>query len=428
MKISIISNLYPPHVLGGYELGCAEIAELLVRAGHEVEVSTSRVAGRLHRYPEPAGAARVRPIFAPVFEYEEQHALHASPEWRTRRARAFAGIIPDNVSALLEHWRTFQPDAVWAFNLAGLGTLGMLECLAYAGVPAMVHHMDFLDVLLTAYQAPPGRVARAKARLAAISCSEFARVQNEQMGRYGRHEVIPNGIHFPDVVPPAAAFKSSDHDVFQFICFGQITEQKGITELVEAFRHLLSIRPRRRMHLTIQGPCHVPSFMETLRGQIHAHNLQSAITVAEPVVKHELLASLPRYDAAVMLLNEHEAFGYAPLEASAAGLPVIFPRSAGVGSFLPTNDPLLLNERTNEQATAETMARCVDDPAWATVHARSQREALMAACDLEKTILPTYFEVLHSLKPTPGVSDLEATLLASARMMEDHQIWMSAAS
>jgi glycosyltransferase involved in cell wall biosynthesis len=144
------------------------------------------------------------------------------------------------------------------------------------------------------------------------------------------------------------------------------------------------------------------------------------------VPQQELLAGLSRYDAAVMLLNPQEAFGYAPLEAAAAGLPVIFPRSSGVASFLPEDDPLLLRERENAWATAETMARCVDNPAWAAAHALRQREALMQACDLEQAVLPAYLDVLRILKPSPPVPNLEAALLANARMVEDHQIWQSA--
>lgn len=363
MKISIISNLYPPHVLGGYELGCAEIAERVAQAGHEVEVLTSRVVGRLHRLHEPVGTARIKRIFAALFEYEKQPALHTSPEWHTRYERAQAGTIPANVSALLEQWKAFRPDVVWAFNIVGLGTLGILECLAYAGYPTVIHHMDFLDVPLGAHQAPPGRVARAKARLTAISCSEFTREKNEELGGYGKHLVIPNGIQFPTTTPSSVPPRERDDGIFSFICFGQITQEKGIVELLTAFQHLLSIRPGRKIHLTIQGPCHSPPFLDSLRARILRDGLSDAVTLAGPVPKEELLASLSRYDAAVMLLNTHEAFGYAPLEASAAGLPVIFPRNSGVGSFLPEGDPLLLRERDNARSTAETMARCVDHPA-----------------------------------------------------------------
>ena len=41
MKILIVSNLYPPHHQGGYELRCAQVTAYLQRQGHDVRVVTS---------------------------------------------------------------------------------------------------------------------------------------------------------------------------------------------------------------------------------------------------------------------------------------------------------------------------------------------------------------------------------------------------
>ncbi|MBU1727395.1 MAG: hypothetical protein KJ880_07180, partial [Candidatus Omnitrophica bacterium] len=41
MKILVISNYYPPRVIGGYELACREAVEGLRAKGHEVSVLTS---------------------------------------------------------------------------------------------------------------------------------------------------------------------------------------------------------------------------------------------------------------------------------------------------------------------------------------------------------------------------------------------------
>ena len=40
MKILVVTNLYPPYYLGGYELRCAQVAEGLRRTGHDVRVLT----------------------------------------------------------------------------------------------------------------------------------------------------------------------------------------------------------------------------------------------------------------------------------------------------------------------------------------------------------------------------------------------------
>src|SRR4051794_6519676 len=41
MRILVISNIYPPYYLGGYELACAEVVDALRRRGHQVTVLTA---------------------------------------------------------------------------------------------------------------------------------------------------------------------------------------------------------------------------------------------------------------------------------------------------------------------------------------------------------------------------------------------------
>src|SRR5262245_45601618 len=40
-KILVLSSLYPPHHVGGYELGCRDVVEALKRRGHTIKVLTS---------------------------------------------------------------------------------------------------------------------------------------------------------------------------------------------------------------------------------------------------------------------------------------------------------------------------------------------------------------------------------------------------
>ncbi len=45
-RLLFVSNYYPPHALGGYEMWCHEVATGLRARGHHVSVLTSRVSGR----------------------------------------------------------------------------------------------------------------------------------------------------------------------------------------------------------------------------------------------------------------------------------------------------------------------------------------------------------------------------------------------
>ena len=44
MKILVLSNLYPPDIIGGYELGCQQVVDALRARGHDVRVLTIRPA------------------------------------------------------------------------------------------------------------------------------------------------------------------------------------------------------------------------------------------------------------------------------------------------------------------------------------------------------------------------------------------------
>ena len=41
VKILVVTDAYPPHHVGGYELGCRDVAEKLSQRGHDVQVLTS---------------------------------------------------------------------------------------------------------------------------------------------------------------------------------------------------------------------------------------------------------------------------------------------------------------------------------------------------------------------------------------------------
>ena len=57
LRILVITNLYPPQVLGGYERSIADFARLLQHRGHTVLVLTSDTpqfsASHVSLYPDP---------------------------------------------------------------------------------------------------------------------------------------------------------------------------------------------------------------------------------------------------------------------------------------------------------------------------------------------------------------------------------------
>jgi glycogen synthase len=54
LRILVISNLYPPQMIGGYERAIADCARLLYQRGHEVLVLTSNAEAYTTSYTNPA--------------------------------------------------------------------------------------------------------------------------------------------------------------------------------------------------------------------------------------------------------------------------------------------------------------------------------------------------------------------------------------
>ncbi len=76
MRILIITNLYPPHVLGGYEIGCRSVAAGLHARGHHVEV----LAGH-----------------APIASYDDPYWVH-----RVLDVRGFDAAAPCHTKELVD--------------------------------------------------------------------------------------------------------------------------------------------------------------------------------------------------------------------------------------------------------------------------------------------------------------------------------------
>ncbi|WKK70736.1 glycosyltransferase [Rathayibacter oskolensis] len=121
MRLLFLSNLYPPQVLGGYEMTCARVAEAMAARGHAVRVLTTptylppeaspvevhRTLGLRTYFPLPQTGGEI-----------VQLMHHESAVSRF-----------ENTRILLEELRDFAPTHVVAFNILGLGGLALIDLL-----------------------------------------------------------------------------------------------------------------------------------------------------------------------------------------------------------------------------------------------------------------------------------------------------------
>ncbi|MEQ1756762.1 MAG: glycosyltransferase family 4 protein [Vicinamibacterales bacterium] len=414
MRVMIISNIFPPHVRGGYELGMLDVARAFIKAGHEVEVVTSTAVGVLNK-TRPVADVSVRQVFEPVLAYESDLAgrLAHSSAWRQQRTDAFGGVLRANVVALRAEIERFRPDRIWIGNPIGIGPIGVLETALSAAVPVLIHLMDDVDSYLVGYRRPIhwlARAARMKQSMTAISCASHVREMNSVVGRYRTHHLVSNGVDFAAM--PSQAEPGRHGGPLRFVYFGQVEPMKGVSQLIRGLSRFADVPDSPSFTLDIIGPA-ATTYAEQLGADLKARGLEDRVRLVGRLEKDDLMARLAGYDVAVLLLKHEEPFGYAWLEAAAAGLPVVVTRGRAVGDVFPTEYPLFVEDRADADGVAGALRWCTSNRASLAPLGRVLRAHLLTTCDTGTAVHPRYLDILESAERPSSSMNVES-LLASA--------------
>lgn len=340
MRILLVSNLYPPHYLGGYELICEQVNHAMRSRGHETFVLTSdhQVAGKATP-PDEAGVERSLRI----------HGFFGHPWlglWRLRELEFH------NNRKLRERIAAFKPDVVHVFNLGGLSK-SLIHTLSRLGVPTVYFVSDHwiarslaADVWLGWWNRPnPGlAVSLARSALGLLGvrrawdalaptapassakfpviyfCSEFLRNISMAKGYDLAHaKVIHNAV---DTVRFSGLAAPPDRPMRKLLCVGRLAEDKGVMTALKAMQ-LLRGRFPGELHIYGRGDADYTAKLENFvakeRLPVFFHSAGAA----------EMPAVYRSHDALLFTSEWEEPFALTPLEAMASGLPVVGTTTGG---------------------------------------------------------------------------------------------------
>ena len=335
MRICLVSNLYPPDVLGGAELVVGHLARGLQATGHEVMAVATAPRARAGRDSvdgvrvcrlDPAniywaGDAPSRPrVVKPLW--------HLVDLWNPVMYRRLRSLLAAE-----------KPDVVHTHNLGGLSAAAWSATRA-AGIP-LVHtlHDHSLTCVRAVRMTRSGRVCERQCTPCALRSGWLERLSRQvdavaaptrfvlerhlELGFFPRaHTVV-----VPWGAPPlamAAGSSRRDEEPVRFLFVGGLEPHKGIGVALEAFRRA----PEARASLDIAGagtmadPCRAAARRDP---RIRFHGF---VTGEE---KERLLGSA---DALLFPSLCWEAAGVVMLEAFAHGVPVIASRTGGIPEFI----------------------------------------------------------------------------------------------
>lgn len=354
MKILTISNLYPPDVIGGYELCCQQVVDGLRSRGHDVRVLTT-----IPRTPCAAADGVLRKLEL-VNCYDPFDKQHGQPVTEMIGLARAAFVSAQNVHVLLDQLQEFKPEVAYLWNLFGIGGLGVLACLQQQKIPWTWYLGDCVPkkVCSLGDEVLPG-LAELVGRYA---CGAFMPVSQRVVDEIetagvrlnGLVRMSPNWITGAQPAPREHYYRPGER--LRIVSAGQLGRHKGIDLLIEAAARL-NARGYQNFRLDLYGRI----TDQPLASLPAEYGVEHLVSFKGSCPQEELVGRYARheYDVFAFPTWRREPFGCAPLEAAAYGTVILMSDDCGIGEWLVGDVHCLKANRTAE-AFADVLAGVLD--------------------------------------------------------------------
>lgn len=319
MRILILSNIFPPGFIGGYELGALDVAKGLQACAHEVLVLTSDYFLDDGLELSPLNVSRSLVCNSLSHERDNKDCIH----------HLYYSF--HNIRVLGSAIRRFKPDVVLTFNLNGLGVFSIIQFLQKIQMPTIIYLMDNifdgLDV------GSPGHKKYEKVfgvlefssstRIIAMSNNVTREVSGILNLDLGNVTYIPGWVNF--VPQQLVHTPTKQRKETKFVFCSRVAQHKGIDIVIEAAYQLVQ-QGFTQFTIDVYGGGQLAPFLQ----KVKAKNLSDYIAYKGLVSKDQMLLVLSQYDALLFPTWEREAFGFVASEAAVAGcFPIM---TAGIGA------------------------------------------------------------------------------------------------
>jgi len=345
VRIAAFSNFYPPAAIGGYELGCRDVVDELVRRGHQVEVLTSsyqadQVATEQH-------VQRQLPYFA--VDGGRGRGLVA----RAAAERLSYGVVREFLG------RT-RFDLVYVFGAFHVCRSIFLSAQA-TGTPMSYYVSDHWlerwrddDDWLRWWSSPDHPRASWKRPLVRTLRRLGAMVPRRLLGQTRFEPLELGGVQFASAALKSAALAAglpvSDAAVIpwgivldrfprrdepagpatRLLYVGRMVRDKGVHTVLEAVIRLRAEAPELDYTLDLCGrEDDDPAYARELRQRVSAAGLEESVRFRGWSARESLGATYRAHDVVVFPSIWEEPFGLVLVEAMASGVPVVSSATGG---------------------------------------------------------------------------------------------------
>ena len=392
MKILVVSNLYPPYAIGGYEERCRQITDALRARGHEVRVLTSThqvgaeaFEGHVHR--------RLR-----------IHGFFGHPWLGVRR---LYGLEAHNHAVLRAELADFAPDIVHVWNLGGLSKALMLT-FQDCGRPVVYDVSDHwiarslrADVWLRWWNGDAGGAGaklvrgllratglaervRWRAPFAPWAGLKFERIYFcsdalKQITVRAGWPVAHAAVIYCGVETARFARREANPRCTRLLFVGRLHADKDPLTAVRALARCVR-DGRTDLTLDLYGRGD-DAYVAELRAEAAAGGVAERVTL-KTAPAEEMRRIYAQYDALLFTSAWEEPFALTPLEAMAARVPVISTLAGGSRELVRDGENALGFTAGDDAELARQIARLAGDPVLRTALAETAEREVVARYDL----------------------------------------------
>ena len=366
MKVLVLSNFYPPHFIGGYELGCSDVVEALNNRGYDVRVLTSthgvdkaQQSERVYRWLETDLALNLDGSSLDLVKLLRKESTNQ---------RAFARVCED-----------FSPDVLYVWNATHISISIALKAHRL-GMPVCYFISDHWlsewenDALYSLNRRAPRKLYRrmvwksltsslkavgllSSASLNLANAQFASRFLKEEALRAKRPVLGAEVIHWGIDVN---RFRSSDttRNSNRLLYVGQLTQLKGIETAVRALKLIVERRCNRSTTLTIVGG---PDYENRIHRLVSSLGLEDNVRFTGLVPRDQLPSVYEEHDILLFPSVWAEPFSLTVLEAMSSGLAIVGTTTGGSREVLRNEDNALTFPKEDAGACAEQVIRLLQD-------------------------------------------------------------------
>ncbi len=391
MKLLFVTNLYPPHHLGGYEQLCHEVTARLQARGHTLHVLTSTF-GAQHQQSEP-GIDRRLLLESDVYFYRPQQIVH------------YRAIQSHNRQVIERTLQTIAPDAVVLWGMWKLSRQ-VAKQLEEPTAPPLAYylasewpnepgaHEEYWD---GSADRIGGRLFKRSLRGVVksalrsewrpyqlryqhvMTCSAAVRDNLAAASVPVRHaKVVYHGIDPEAYGEIADRVANQAGAALKVVFVGSLVPHKGTHTAIEAIRRVLEQYPDAPISLDILGKGH-PDYEVRLHEAVKSWQLERVVTFHDPIPRADLPEFLARFNTMVLPSIWAEPLARISQEAMAAKLALVGTLTGGTKEILndgvnglgfPPDDANLLAQQLIRLLTDPALRRQLAEAGWKTVTER----------------------------------------------------------